>query len=680
MPQTNSASPSRRGVLQGTAAAAGAAAITAASPATATPNESKYLVGRGVHDTTGPAAENGLMGYSMPHQVSAGIHMRLKARAFVIKDPRTNKHIAWCVADQAVLPVAVHAAIVKKLKARFPGVYDMHNVSVTCTHTHAAPGGCAHDFIYNLAIFGFQKQTFDAFVNGYVEAIAKAHADLRAGSITLGRTQLHDASRNRSKKAFDLNPEADKAHFPGGIDPNMLVLRFKQGSQDIGFINWYSTHGTSLPNTNLYVSGDNKGYAAYSYERNFMGQDPMDDGGFVAAFAQTNAGDMSPNLNLKPGSGPTDNPVENMRIIGQRQADAAKVAFDTATEVISGPIDSRARYVDFNNVQVSGAYTYDGKPAKTSPAVLGASMLAGSREDGEGFPIPEGQTDPVGALIAKLPRDTPTWLQNEQAPKLSVLPVGLIAAAPSQLTVQVLRIGQLVIAAGPGEYTIVSGLRIRQTLAKTMNVPLENVIVQGYSNGYCQYVTTHQEYDSQQYEGGSTLFGRYELAAFQQEFDYLAKAIKAKKAVAFGSLRPPSPLGLLNLVPGVVYDNPPWFKKFGDVVRQPTRQVKRDSTVQAVFVTAHPKNNLRINGTYMEVQRKVNGRWQRVLSDFDFETRYRWKRTNWINGESQAILEWDIPADAPTGEYRFVHHGDSKSPWLGRISAFTGRSNSFWVS
>ena len=36
----------------------------------------------------------------------------------------------------------------------------------------------------------------------------------------------------------------------------------------------------------------------------------------VAAFAQTNAGDMSPNLNRRPGSGPTEDEFENTRIIG----------------------------------------------------------------------------------------------------------------------------------------------------------------------------------------------------------------------------------------------------------------------------------------------------------------------------------------------------------------------------
>ena len=97
-----------------------------------------------------------------------------------------------------------------------------------------------------------------------VELLRAAHDDLKPGSITVGHTTLTDASRNRSQQAFERNPDADKAVFPDAIDPHMIVWRFTQGGTDIGAISWFPTHGTSLPNTNLLVSGDNKGYAAWA--------------------------------------------------------------------------------------------------------------------------------------------------------------------------------------------------------------------------------------------------------------------------------------------------------------------------------------------------------------------------------------------------------------------------------
>lgn len=673
---------SRRAVLAGTAGLAGLAALDAASaaPASAAENGSSYLVGRGISDTTGPVAENGLMGYSMPQQISAGLHMRLRARAFVVVDPTSNTRIAWCVADQAILPVAAHAEIVKRLEAKFPGVYSLQNVNVTCTHTHSAPGGCSHDLIYNLSILGFQKQTFEAFVDGYVEAISRAHSDVKPGSITVGRTKLTNASVNRSRSAFDANPDDDKKEFPGAIDPDMLVMRFKQGGKDVGMISWFSTHGTSLPNTNLLVSSDNKGYAAYAWEHGILGQDPLDPSpGFVAAVAQTNAGDMSPNLNLKPGSGPTDDPFENLRIIGQRQTDAARSAWSKATTPVTGSITSGTRYINMSNVSVSGEFTPDGHPAKTSPAVLGASMLSGSVEDGPGIPIPEGTTDPVGKLVQKLPRDTPAWLQADQAPKVCAVPAGLVGAAPSWLALHITKLGQFWFVCPPAEITIVSGLRLRRTVAAAVGADLENVIVQGYTNGYSEYVATPEEYDTQNYEGGSTLFGRWTLCAYQQEFSNLAKTLKAGQPVSSASLPPSSSLGLLNLVPGVVYDNPAIGKKFGDVVAQP-KATARGATVSAVFVGAHPKNDLRLGKTYLEVQKKNGGAWSRVRCDADFDTRFRWKRKDGVLGSSEVTLEWLVPQDTEPGTYRFVYHGNAKAPVTGKISEISGTSTEFTVT
>lgn len=675
---------SRRAVLGGVAAASFAVAeftgSAPASAASAAENGASYLVGRGVTDTTGPAAENGMMGYSMPQQISAGIHMRLKARAFVIVDSTSKRCIAWCVAEQALIPVAAHAAVVERLGKRLPGVYDLHTVNVTATHTHSTPGGCSHDLTYNLAILGFQQQTFDAMADGIVEAIVRAHRDARPGGIRFGRTELHDASVNRSKKAFDANTAADKAHYPQAIDPAMLVMRFTQGGRDVGMISWYSTHGTSLPNTNLLVSSDNKGYAAYAWEK-ALGQDPLDPApNFVAAFAQTNSGDMSPNLNLKPGSGPTGDPFENVRIIGQRQHDAARTAWASASGEVTGSIQSATRYVNLAKIAISGEFTSDGKASKTSPAVLGLSMLAGSTEDGPGIPVPEGATDPLGKLLQRIPRDTPAWLQADQAPKVCAVPSGLVDASPSWAAIHLLKLGQFWFVCPPAEITIVAGLRLRQQIAAAVGAPLENVLVQGYTNGYTEYVATPEEYDVQDYEGASTLYGKWTLCAYQQEFTKLAKEMLAGGAVNAGRLPAPSPLGKLNLVLGVVYDNPPIGKKFGQALTQPAAKVTRGATASAVFVTGHPKNDLRLGGTYFEVQRKTATGWQRVRCDADFDTRYHWKRKDALLGSSEARLEWMVPKDAEPGTYRFVHHGNAKAPGTGRISAFDGTSAAFTVA
>jgi hypothetical protein len=58
-------------------------------------------------------------------------------------------------------------------------------------------------------------------------------------------------------------------------------------------INWFAAHGTSVSNQNRLISGDHKGLASYFMERHFKA-DYTSSTPFVAAFAQSDAGDASP--------------------------------------------------------------------------------------------------------------------------------------------------------------------------------------------------------------------------------------------------------------------------------------------------------------------------------------------------------------------------------------------------
>ncbi|MFJ4840589.1 neutral/alkaline ceramidase [Streptomyces sp. NPDC088746] len=673
----------RRRGLQLIAAAAGGLALGSGQATAANrPTASPYLVGRGIADITGAAAESGMMGYSMLGQQTSGIHQRLRARAFVMVDPASGNRIAWCNSDQGILPFAVFHTVLARLATTYGTTYTEQNVSLSATHTHAGPGGCSHDLAYNLSVLGFQQQNFDAVVSGIVEAISTAHADLRPGTITLGRGELTDASVNRSRAAFELNPQADKDVYPLGIDPMMTVLRFRQGAADVGAISWFPTHGTSMTNSNTFISGDNKGYAAYAWEHDTAGVRYLDDApGFVAAFPQTNAGDMSPNLNLAPGSGPTDDQFENTRIIGLRQSTAAQQIHASAATPISGSVDSRLRYVDMSRVQVDGRYTPDGELHHTSSGVIGLSTLAGSIEDGPGIPgLFEGTPSLLAPLISRINAAVPQWLADEQSPKTSLVPSGLLQATPNVLPLQLLKIGQVYLVGGPAEYTIVAGLRIRRAVAAELDVPLENVLMQGYTNGYSQYVTTPEEYDGQQYEGASTLFGRYTAPAYQQEFAKLASSLRKGTALPTGALPPDPAIGTLDVQPDVILDSPGLLRSYGQVLADAAPGYQPGQQVAVVFVTGHPKNNLRGGGTFLEVQQLRGQSWTRHLDDSDWQTKYQWQRTSVPTGESTATITWDIAPGTPPGTYRIVHYGDAKNGLTGAINAFTGVSRPFTVS
>jgi neutral ceramidase len=104
-------------------------------------------------------------------------------------------------------------------------------------------------------------------VDGIYQAIVRAHNNLDAGTITVASGDLTDASINRSPEAYRRNPEAERAQYASDTNTLMTLLRLqKRTGLEIGTLNWFAVHGTSMGNDNHLISGDNKGYASYLFE------------------------------------------------------------------------------------------------------------------------------------------------------------------------------------------------------------------------------------------------------------------------------------------------------------------------------------------------------------------------------------------------------------------------------
>jgi neutral ceramidase len=102
-------------------------------------------------------------------------------------------------------------------------------------------------------------------------------------------------------------------------------------------------------------------------------------------------------------------------------------------------------------------------------------------------------------------------------------------------------------------------------------------------------------------------------------------------------------------------------------------------TAFAVFVGANPRNNLRLEQTYLTVDRLSGSTWTPYRSDSHPSTRFVWNRTSTILGTSTANVSWTVEAGTPAGSYRLTYYGDSK-PLIGSISSFVGHSATFTVS
>jgi neutral ceramidase len=123
-------------------------------------------------------------------------------------------------------------------------------------------------------------------------------------------------------------------------------------------------------------------------------------------------------------------------------------------------------------------------------------------------------------------------------PKPAVLMPGLEqpAVVPQVLPVQLLRVGTVAIMGTPGELTTMAGRRLRATVLTALSAAgVTDVALGTYANEYSQYVTTLEEYSSQQYEGASTLFGAHQLEAYQLTAAGLATEL------AQGTPSPPGP-------------------------------------------------------------------------------------------------------------------------------------------
>jgi neutral ceramidase len=131
-----------------------------------------------------------------------------------------------------------------------------------------------------------------------------------------------------------------------------------------------------------------------------------------------------------------------------------------------------------------------------------------------------------------------------------------------------------------------------------------------------------------------------------------------------------------------VVDNAPLGTSFGDCTTQPNTSYARGSVVNATFVGADPRNNLRLEETFAAVEQLGSDgtTWTPVRDDADWFLVYTWTRTNFLLGYSDVVISWETDADRDdAGTYRLVYYGDYK-PLIGDITAFQGTSANFTLT
>ncbi|KAF2020290.1 Neutral/alkaline nonlysosomal ceramidase [Aaosphaeria arxii CBS 175.79] len=689
---------------------------------------SQYLIGVGKADITGPVVELNLMGYANSSQIGTGLRQRLYSRAFIIGNPSDPKdRIVYLVLDTATGDTAIRNGVLEGLKnlGSEYAIYGKNNVAVTGTHSHSGPGAWLNYLLPQITSLGFDKQSYQAIVDGTLLSIKRAHEGITVGTISSGTTKISNANINRSLYAYLANPKEERDRYPDNVDKTMTLLKFTRVSdgKHIGVLNWFAVHGTSLLGNQTIVAADNKGVAAYLFEQQAQANAGALNAapGFVAGFSQANVGDTSPNVlgawcedgsnqeckfedstcggksqdchGRGPFFGLNDGGAKSCYEIGKRQSDGALQIYNANSGLtsITGAVRSFHTFVDFSNFNFTHP---NGSTVHTCPAALGNSFAAGTTDGPGAFDFvqndPGAPSNPfwnvVGSAIAP-----PSAKQKAcQYPKPVLLNVGEAKTpydwSPNIVDIQVLRVGQLIIIVTPGEATTMSGRRWREAVynkvvsSKIASSPI--VVIGGPANTYGHYITTEEEYGIQRYEGASTLYGPHTLNAYINStltyLPYLADDVQGSNPAG------PTPADNRNrsisLITGVVYDGAPLGKKFGDVQTNAGPSYIAGAKISVTFVGANPRNNLRLEGTFVAVEKKADGNtWTQIRNDKDWEVVYEWKRVNGLTGTSDVKITWDTGIASPgSGTYRIKYYGDSKAVG-GKISQFEGTSGEFTI-
>jgi neutral ceramidase len=531
----------------------------------------------------------GMFGWGHPDNVCEGVATELYARAMAVEDPGTGRRLVYVCCDLGMISESLRQAVLARVCTRGSGLTE-HDLMLTATHTHSGPSGFSTYFFYALAGPGVSRRVHDGLADGVAAAVRAALAALRPARawVHAGWIPATEAlSFNRSVEAYNRNEDATPVSWERrdeAVDRTMTVLRVDdEAGAPLGLVSWFPVHGTSVHSDHRLLHGDNKGCAARACEAWAREQGHA---GFVALFAQESAGDVTPNFRWSRSRGRMigryQRDEESAAAHGDAQSRHARALWCAAREdgeAVRGPVTTAIRYRDF--LSLTPAARFGGaEGARTAAPRLGVAFAVGTLE-GAGPLFAARRAMPLltrvrARVLRRVPGDAgrashgnklPFWDLGEGggnkilglAPVMNpavhlvrtrsaayyrdamAWPFARRSWVPRHLPFQVLRLGPLVLAGLPVEPTTVAGRRMRAALADACaGDGVTRVVINGYANAYCSYLTTPEEYDAQCYEGASTLYGRWSLPVCCTELADVVREMRAGRAQASVGDAPPA--------------------------------------------------------------------------------------------------------------------------------------------
>ena len=601
--------------------------------------------GAATRDIT-PDLRGDFFGYVRPDLRARGVALRLHAHALVLDDgPR----------KVCVLTLDLGAPLITRgvLERVCDLGFDLSNLIVTATHTHAGP-----------------NKPGDWIAQQAAEAVRAAADARRPARAAWGRTRIDDANRSRSLEAhlanhgLDLYPgTATDDLDPHGPDhPRDVTLRLLRVDDTDGrpLAAWahFSAHPTTYGPANTYFSADYPGAATHHFRTGF--ETPP-----VAIVTNGTEGDLIPRYDEINQHTLADRIGHRVAGAMRRAWDDAGATFgerDRAGTTLAGherpgaPLDGREGDDMMDDVTVDGAtwaIRYAGQEVAAgvrvaSRAVFGLPFIGGGM-NGPSFFYSLGLEG----------RRRPRWLADRvHGRKIRAAP----APWPSHADVTVLRVGDVLLLSVPGEPTVETGRRMVAAALDAAGGHASDALVVGLAQGYRGYFTTPEEYDQQHYEGGHTVFGKHTSLLVEQAHVRLARDLttgtsrrsstgpssSAERMSADVTSAAPAPSGPRG--PGVDRVPPPVgrARPRPRILEQPPRRVERFETVEIAWSGPRRGRGRPVGSPLLVVERRApDGAW--VSVDDDLGVGIAWRQRG-----RRCTARYEVAGDLPTGRYRLA--------------------------
>lgn len=515
----------------------------------------RFLAGASRVDIT-PLPGIPLGGFGEAAKTSRGHWMPLYARAIYFEDA-AGSQLAMVICDLWSMPSGL-ANRVADIVQDDPSCrsIDRREIIIAATHTHSSPAHFSAHLFYNSHSSndeGFDIEFFEFLAHRIAGAIIMARRGAVEAEVRVNRVIVPGVARNRSFTAFlrnhdcesllsdnhEIHPDPpplplafliDTAAYRA-VDPHLTVLRIdtadRRGSTPIAVAAFFPVHNTALGASTEVYTGDVFGVTTTMAEQALQGNAPQAP---VVALFNSAEGDISPNWFRQDRL--------NTLHIGERLARALRDAAIDATDRTDGAIAMQYDVVSLRSRRVQGDdgtlayFPADSNAEKVRQhwtddrATVGVGTLGGG-EDGWTTFHDQGYVEGVNGprLSGRGSKETELTLGTISRPINKLLNVQATITTrgiPDEAPLGVYRIGHVVLGTLPGEVTTMLGRRIAAGL-KGATSPEDSVVLVGLANEYISYFTTPEEYDAQEYEGATTLYGPASGPLLEVELERLAR-------------------------------------------------------------------------------------------------------------------------------------------------------------